>query len=322
MGICMNACAPVLFLVFNRPEQTQQVFEAIRAARPERLYVAADGARPGRPGESERCAQVRQIATAVDWPCRLQTLLREQNLGCGRAVSEAISWFFSNEPEGIILEDDCLPAADFFRFTTAMLSIYRDDTRIGKIAGTNPLGSWCPDSQASHFFSSYGYSWGWASWRDRWQDFDLAMGRWPSFAASSLAVEYPFSTERNRGFEAVHRGELDTWDYPWHFALSAGHRLVVLPAVNLIRNLGFAADATHTRNTWSLYGKLMPGNLAPPYQAPLFLLPDRAYERAMYRLIAREGRREWLIRFLRRLQRLGQRLLGPLGPQPSRRAHG
>ena len=168
----MNACAPVLFLVFNRPEQTRLVFEAIRAARPAHLYVAADGPRPGRPGETERCEQARQIAMAVDWPCRVEALLRERNLGCGRAVSEAISWFFAREQEGIILEDDCLPAPDFFRFSTEMLARYRHDARIGKIAGTNPLGQWRPDGDANFFFSSYGYSWGWASWRDRWQDFE------------------------------------------------------------------------------------------------------------------------------------------------------
>lgn len=306
----MNACAPVLFLVFNRPEPTRQVFEAIRAARPSHLYVAADGPRPDRPGEAERCEQARRIATAVDWPCQVETLLRPANLGCGRAVSEAISWFFSREREGIILEDDCLPAPDFFGFTTALLERYRHDARIGKIAGTNPLGQWQTDKEANCFFSSYGYSWGWASWRDRWQDFDLALQDWPRFAASSLARDYPFSASRNQGFAAVHRGQLDTWDYPWHFALSAGHRLVVLPSRNLVCNLGFAADATHTRNTWSLYGQLSAGSLPAPYRPPAFLLPDRAYERAMYRLIAREGRREWLLQQLRRLRRLGGLLRG------------
>jgi len=121
MRISMNACAPVLFLVFNRPEQTRRVFEAIRAARPQRLYVAADGPRPDRPGEIERCAEVRSIATAVDWPCELVTLLREVNAGCAEAVSSAVTWFFNHEPEGIILEDDCLPDRSFFSYCTVQL---------------------------------------------------------------------------------------------------------------------------------------------------------------------------------------------------------
>jgi hypothetical protein len=191
-----------------------------------------------------------------------------------------------------------------------MLSTYRSDARIGKIAGTNPLGQWRADGDANYFFSSYGYSWGWASWRDRWLDFDLPLRLWPSLAASCFAREYPFSAARNKGFEAVHRGVIDTWDYSWHFALSAGHRLVVLPAENLVSNLGFTVDATHTRNTWSVYKGLKRGSISQPYRAPLFMLPDHAYERAMYRQIAREGRREWLIRLQRRLRRLLQKLQG------------
>ena len=106
----------VLFLVFNRPVTTQQVFEAIAAARPPRLYVAADGPRAGRPGETELCAEVRRIATAVDWPCEVRTLFREENLGCRRAVSGGINWFFEQEEEGIIIEDDVLPVPSFFDY--------------------------------------------------------------------------------------------------------------------------------------------------------------------------------------------------------------
>src|SRR5262245_55441705 len=103
---------PILLLVFNRPETTSRVFQAIRAVRPNKLYVAADGPRSDRAGEAERCVEVRRIATAVDWPCEMRTLFREENLGCRRAVSGAITWFFEQEEAGIILEDDCLPHPD------------------------------------------------------------------------------------------------------------------------------------------------------------------------------------------------------------------
>jgi len=121
--------SPVLFLIFNRPDTTTRVFEAIRAARPERLYVAADGPRMTREGEAERCAEARRIATAVDWPCEVKTLFRETNLGCRAAVSGAITWFFEHEEEGIILEDDCLPDPSFFPYCTELLAHYRDTGR-------------------------------------------------------------------------------------------------------------------------------------------------------------------------------------------------
>src|SRR5262245_56278428 len=129
---------PVLFLVFNRPDTTARVMEAIRAARPERLYVAADGPRENNAGEAEeRCAEVRQLATRVNWPCEVRTLFREHNLGCRKAVSSAITWFFEQEPEGIILEDDCLPSQSFFPFCAELLARFRDDERIMFITGCN-----------------------------------------------------------------------------------------------------------------------------------------------------------------------------------------
>jgi hypothetical protein len=298
------SCAPVLFLVFNRSERTRQVFQAIRAARPARLFVAADGARPDRPAEAERCAEVRAIATAVDWPCEVQTLFRDRNLGCGRAVSEAISWFFAQVPEGIVLEDDCQPDPSFFGFCTVLLERYRDDRRVFKVAGTNPLGQWPGLAGSSYLFSSYGYSWGWASWRDRWASFDLKLAEWPRFERSSHGRHYPFSRQRNLGFRATHAGLIDTWDYQWHFAISCNHALVVVPTRNLVRNIGFEPEATHTRNALSLYARNPLGRLEPPFLAPPFMLPDRPYEQAMYRLIGREARREWLSRQWSRLRRL------------------
>lgn len=299
-----GSCPPVLFLVFNRPERTHKVFQAIREARPPQLFVAADGPRPERLAEAERCAEARAIATAVDWPCEVLTLFRDSNLGCGRAVSDAISWFFTHVPEGIVLEDDCQPDPSFFGFCTALLQRYRADRRVFKIAGTNPLGYWPGFEGSSYIFSSYGYSWGWASWRDRWASFDLNLSDWPSFEHSSHARQYPFSRQRNRGFRATRAGLIDTWDYQWHFAISRNHGLVAIPTVNLVRNIGFEPEATHTRNALSLYARNPVGRLEPPFRAPRFMLPDRPYERAMYRLIGREARREWLSRQLQRLGRL------------------
>lgn len=128
---------PVLFVVFSRPDTTARVFEAIRQARPPRLYVAADGPRASRPGEAQLCEETRRIASAVDWPCELKTLFRPENLGCKAAVSGAIDWFFDNEEQGVILEDDCLPDASFFEYCDALLEKHKDDLRVMCISGDN-----------------------------------------------------------------------------------------------------------------------------------------------------------------------------------------
>ena len=276
-------CAPVLFLVFNRPERTHQVFQAIRAARPSQLFLAADGPRSDRSDDAERCRKVRAIATAVDWPCEVQTLFRDHNLGCGRAVSEAISWFFGQVPEGIVLEDDCLPDQSFFGYATTLLERFRQDSRIGQVCGYNLLPEQSP-AESDYFPSHFGWSWGWASWRRSWQNFDLAMTSWPTLKASGQHLQYPFYRERIRVFDQTHAGEIDTWDYQWHYALSAQGQWSLIPSRNLIENIGFGSDATHTNATDSSRAK--PAQSLPAgdrLRHPALLLPNPAYERALIR---------------------------------------
>ena len=159
---------PVLFLVFNRPDTTKQVFEAIRQAQPPRLYIASDGHRSDREGEWEKVKTVRDyVVNNIDWDCEVKTLFREKNLGCRIAVSTAISWFFENEEQGIILEDDCFPDQSFFPFCEELLWKYQDDKRIMMITGTNSLGTWKSELQSYHF-SIYGSIWGWATWKRAW----------------------------------------------------------------------------------------------------------------------------------------------------------
>ncbi len=172
--------SPILLLVFNRPDTTRQVFETIRAARPPRLYVAADGPRPGRAGEAERCAEVRELTTQIDWPCELKTLFRNENLGCKIGVSSAIDWFFQNEPEGIILEDDVVPLPSFFLYCDVLLDRYRNDIRVGVISGSNLVSNHLM-LEESYFFSRYNHIWGWASWRRAWDHYDVTMASWPEW---------------------------------------------------------------------------------------------------------------------------------------------
>jgi hypothetical protein len=241
---------PVLFLVFNRPETTRQAFAAIRAARPARLYVSADGPRPDRAGEAERCAEVRRIATDVDWPCEVHTLFRDRNLGCKMGVSTGIDWFFSKEEAGIILEDDILPDPSFFPYCEELLEKYRDDSRVAMISGCNLIGD-RHGSDASYVFSRYLHVWGWASWRRAWAHYDVTMQAWPSPAASKRLQQV---LNGRRGviaywaniFDRMARREIDTWDYQWVFAAWMNDMVAIFPAATLVENIGFGADATHT----------------------------------------------------------------------------
>ena len=240
--------APVLFLVFNRPEPTQQVFQAIRAYQPSRLYVAADGPRPEKGGEWTLCAETRSVLKGVDWDCKVETLFRDRNLGCGTAVSEAINWFFDQEEEGIILEDDCLPDPSFFSFCEEMLDRYRDHPEVGSVSGNNFLPRGLHMEQP-YGFSKYVQIWGWATWRRFWKNYDFKLvGEWSEWDEIIRRVN-PVQNQANYWAEilkTLRAGLIDTWDYQVMFSSWRHDYVHIFPCRNLVTNLGYGADATHT----------------------------------------------------------------------------
>lgn len=241
---------PILFLVFNRPDATARVFEAIKNARPSKLFIAADGPRLNKHGEQELCDQVKKIVEHIDWPCEVRHHYAETNRGCRNNVSEAITWFFENVPEGIILEDDCLPHPSFFSYCEELLARYRNNDRIKIISGDNfQFGKKCDD--ASYYFSCFPHIWGWATWKRVWDEYDLSMSTYPKFKAENR-ISTIFNDKKIQRywmnlFERLYNNEVDTWDGQLVYAIYNNDGLTILPNVNLITNIGYAPDATHTK---------------------------------------------------------------------------
>lgn len=241
---------PVAFIIFNRPDTTERVFAEIAKARPPKLLVVADGARTTKIGEADKVAATRAIINRVDWDCEVLTNYSEVNLGCKRRVSSGIDWVFQQVQEAIILEDDCLPDPTFFRFCQEMLERYRFDQRIGMISGDNfQFGR--KRNNDSYYFSKYVHIWGWATWRDRWQgSYDVELNKWPVIRDGGWLVDILGSAGEaaswSKTFENTYKGKVDTWDYQWVFANWIEGRINVMPNVNLISNIGFGAEATHT----------------------------------------------------------------------------
>jgi hypothetical protein len=230
----------VLFLVFNRPDTTKQVFEVIRKAKPPRLYVAADGSRADKSEEQEKCDRVRRIATQVDWNCEVKTLFRDKNLGCRVGVSSAIDWFFENEEEGIILEDDCLPNQSFFWFCEELIERYREDSRIMMITGTSYLFNEVYNTE-DFFYSRYYAIWGWATWKRAWKKYDIKMTGWPN--VKKMLSDFYFwdksiSRVFEKNFELAFQQKIDTWDYQWVFTCIKESGLCIVPYHNLVSNVG------------------------------------------------------------------------------------
>jgi hypothetical protein len=271
----------VLFLVFNRPEPTARVFEAIRRAKPKKLYVASDGPRSSRPDEAKKVMEARHIATAVDWDCEVITLFRDGNLGCKRAVSGAISWFFEQEEEGIILEDDCLPAPDFFGYCDSLLVKYRHDPRIFAITGDNfQNGIWRGDG--SYYFSRYVHVWGWATWKRAWNRYDGEISFWPQWKVSDdWKAKIPDGVERHyweKIFDRIYANEIDTWDYQWTASAWRDGGLIATPNVNMVSNIGFGSDSTHTSSKDSPFADMAVAGFDEIIH-PSEVIPDRLADR-------------------------------------------
>lgn len=245
----MTSCPPVLVLAFNRPDVTEKVFAAIHRVRPERLFFAVDGARVGRDDEAAQVRAVRELKNTVDWPCEVRTLFRDANLGCKIAVSEAISWFFDAVESGIVLEDDCVADPSFFEFAAQLLDRYRDDKRVWMISGDNfQLGR--ERTQYSYYASRFTHIWGWASWRRSWRLYDHAMSRWPELRDAGWLERYLGDRVAahywTRIFDATHEERNASWAYRWTWSAWVNDALTLIPAVNLVSNIGFGGRATHT----------------------------------------------------------------------------
>jgi hypothetical protein len=246
---------PILFLIFNRPTVTARVLARICDINPKKLYVACDGPRAGVEGEDAKVQETRQLVLdRVQGRIEVTTLFRDTNLGCKKAVSSAIDWFFENEPEGIILEDDCLPDPTFFTYCKALLERYRKEPRVGVISGDNfhPGGV---DIEESYYFSIYPHVWGWASWRRTWRHYTQSQLRWEQDKSADMLSRH-FKSRRAKAYwthilDEVYAGRIDSWAYHLALSLWAEDLLTVLPKVNLVENIGFGGDATHTRSSSS-----------------------------------------------------------------------
>lgn len=242
---------PIAFIIFNRPDTTEKVFEAIRKAQPTKLLVISDGPRSDRAGEAEKCEAARAIIERVDWNCQVLTNYSDINLGCKNRVSSGLDWVFNTVEEAIILEDDCLPHPTFFRFCDELLEKYRDDKRIMCVSGTSyQFGTKVTDD--SYYFSRYPHIWGWATWRRAWQYYDIEMKLWPQLREGDFLKDLLIETEAinawKSAFQASYDNTVNNWGFRWTYACWVQNALSITPKDNLVSNIGFGEDATHTAN--------------------------------------------------------------------------
>lgn len=285
---------PVLFIAFNRYDSAKRVMEAIRAAKPPRLYFACDG--PRNKKEGEKCRKVRSLVELVDWECELHTRFSDVNQGVMMGESTAMDWFWAAEEEGIVLEDDTYPSQSFFWYCQDLLERYRHDERVWCIMGNNLMTEWEVKGDASYYFSAHGYGayWGWAGWRRTWAKYDVHMTDWPACRDGGLLNGFFLSKaemeEAYKLFEGQYTGSIRSWDYQMDLARLLNRGVTCIPNVNLIRNIGFGAEGTHTVSEKDRRNKKDHSELSFPLNHPKHMLVDHERDLAYFERYIEPGR--------------------------------
>lgn len=270
---------PILFLVYNRPTQTNLTFKSIRSIKPSKLYISADGPRANSSQDRDLSQQVKKIVSNIDWECDVKYKYESYNMGCGAGVKSGIDWLFENEKLGIILEDDVLAEETFFTFCEELLLKYRDDERISMIAGTNHIQY--EPSNFSYFFSKNKACWGWATWKRAWKNMDYEMNWRDGFQSSdviqNMSVNNRSLRHWRRTISLIDAGKVNAWDWQWYFSVASQNQLTIFPSVNLVSNIGFGESATHTKGK-AKTAFLISRNLNFPLKHPEFVCPDFTYD--------------------------------------------
>lgn len=300
------ASPPVLLMVFNRPALLRRVLTALAENRPPTVYVAADGPRAGHPTDAARCAEVRALVQEpLPWPCTVRLLLREENLGLQQAVTSAIDWFFAHETMGAILEDDCLPARDFLPFVGEMLRRFESNPAVMHVSGvTMRAARGGHDDTPSYHAAHSGHIWGWATWRRAWQQFEPTLAAWPTVRDGYRRDPDPLRRALGRKFASAHAGRKWTWSRAWYWTMAQQRAVSIIPAVNLVENIGDGPDATHVHGRDHPLRHRFGPALSWPLQHPSSLAVDHDYDR----LLARYHRGSWRRRFADQWWALRERL--------------
>jgi hypothetical protein len=236
-----------------------------------------DGPRLNHPDDQRLCAEVREIVTSIRWPCQAQGLFAEKNMGCALRVHSGLDEVFSMEEQAIILEDDCIPDPSFFPYCDELLTRYADDKRIMAISGDNFHYGFVKQAY-SYYFSRYFHGWGWATWRRAWQLQRWGMSHWPELRREGwLQANLTNSAEVShwtRVFDIVHAGSIDIWDYEFVYTMWQQNGLTILPSHNLVSNIGFGEDATHTTVVNHPYADMETAPMEFPLSHPPHMVRD------------------------------------------------
>ncbi|WP_425229474.1 hypothetical protein [Sphingomonas sp.] len=285
--------APILLIVFNRPQKTRALVDRLMEWSGLDILVAADG--PRNAAERGKCDAVRAIIAELAARHRVQTRFSDVNLGCGANVAGAITWAFAQRETLIIIEDDIDITSEFLSFCNDGLDRYRDHSEIFCIS-SGPLVN-LNSSYSTLFLTRFPNIWGWASWRDRWAGYSLTLdGHSTKAIWRVLSDTFPSVTTRLYFLillQLMRTRRVDSWDFQLYFLAWAKSAFALIPSHNLAQNVGFDEEGTHMRRVPANVGVVTATRMALDLAQPIAL--SNTYDQ----MIARDVWRISLYRVLR-----------------------
>ena len=241
---------PILILVFNRPRKFEKVIKALKVIKPKKIFIFANGPRDKYIKDIKLCEDTRDLIKKINWKCKIYKNFQHKNLGLNLGVYTGISWFFKNVDFGIVLEDDCIPNPSFFKYVDVIEKKFSKNKNIGIISGNNFINN---KSKYDYLYTKWSFTWGWATWSRNWKSFDYNLKYWKKFRKSEDWKNLNKDFNQYKTFThifnfSLNRKKIDliTWDYRWMLHLWFNKLTNIIPKHNLVKNIGFDSEATHT----------------------------------------------------------------------------
>ena len=242
---------PVVIIIFNRPDCVKEIINSLRTVRPSHILIISDGPRKNVIGEEDLVTMARLEVEKINWPCQIEKNYSSENMGCGLRVNSGLSWVFEKVVQAIILEDDCCPTLDFFRFVDWGLEQYKNDRQIGMICGSNLVDFYKPKDNRN-YFSQYISIWGWASWQRVWKSHNTCLNFedvkvTPTFELNPNILDWWTRFFWSEVIKLAILKSHSIWDFQLQYTFFRNNYLSIIPKKNLVKNIGFGLNATHTK---------------------------------------------------------------------------
>jgi hypothetical protein len=247
--------APIILFVYNRPWHTQQTVEALQKnelATDSELFIFADGSKANATEEQkEKIRQVREYINRINGFKSVKIYEKEKNCGLANSVIAGVTEIINKFGKAIVVEDDLVTSRYFLRFMNEALDFFENDDRIFSVSGyTFPSKTMnIPANYKKDIYLSYRHgSWGWGTWKNRWNSVNWEVADFKEFSHSRKSQEafHRGGADVSGMLKAQVEGKIDSWAIRFDYSLFKQNKFNIRPVKSLVINVGLDNSGTHT----------------------------------------------------------------------------